>query len=531
MNQVVEHTTSDIDAMNDQFHNLLAQNMEEALIQCRKAKLISLSISYTKGILDAEFNNAWYHLWRCEFHLAFPLLKDLPEKYKALDDDFGYLRAITSLGVIHLDMGNYDSALPYFLSSLKVARKKNQREREASILANLGLLYEGLDQIEYAYDYFSEALAIPEINDSGFYTASKCLALYFINKKQWKNAEHFLSHTLSTSREKHDFHFESELLITQGKLHKGKKEDKAAQQCFMKSFQISQKLGNVKIETESIYELGCLALEQEKIELALSYFDHVMVLAKDNDIGSFICKSYNKLSVVYEQKKDYLQALQYLKKYNTAEKRYNLQQTELRLKSLSFEYELEKKQQLAEVYRLKNIELEKANQKIMALANHDSLTGLPNRRLLMEHLKLSTSIAEKNNSKIAILFIDLDNFKPVNDQFGHRAGDTLLQEFSKRMTKRLSDNCEIARFGGDEFVIIIPDIKDNTDIHSITTQIIEFINEDFFVIEHQFRLGTSIGISIYPDHGRDIEDLLSKADQAMYSAKISGKNKYVLYRT
>lgn len=530
MDDIVTLGIATIDSLNDNFHDILTQDMELALTQCNKARDAAKELNYQKGILDANFNQAWYHLWKCEFNLAFPLLKNLPEQYNILNDEVGYLKAINALGAIHLDMGNYESALPYFLKSLKRARKKNNREREASALANLGLLYEGLDNIEEAYSFFSSALDIPELNSTGFYTASKCITLYYIDKADWTNAKHYLDSALKRSRENLDIYFESELLVTQGKLHLAQQNLKAAQHCFMMGFDISKQLGSKKIETEHLYELGCLALMNENIELALTYFDQVKMLAQTHDIGRFICHAYQKLSFVYEQKQDYKHALEYLKSYNAMAKKYDLMETELKLKSLGFEHELEQKQKLAEIYRLKNIELEKANQKVLQLANHDSLTGLPNRRLLMEQLKITTAIAESNGSKIAILFIDLDNFKPVNDQFGHRTGDLLLQQVSNRIKQQLEESAVVARFGGDEFVIIIPNITDIASIKSRAKNITRFMYQPYSIADQHYQLGSSIGISIFPEHGRDIEDLLSKADQAMYDAKINGKNRYLIYQ-
>lgn len=529
MDYLLDNSITAIDALNDKFLSIQTQDMEAALAQCRAAKHAAESINYTKGILDAELNEVWYHIWKCQFSQAFPLLKELPERYTAINDNYGYLKSINCLGAIHLDMGNYDSALPYFLKSLKLSRQSKQREREASTLGNLGLLYEGLNKIEHACDYFFSALQIPEINATGFYTASRCIALYYIDKEQWYLADDYLETALQRSRQNNDVYFESELLVIKGKLNLGLKNNKAAQHCFMTGFEISKQLGNIKIETEHLYELGCLSFSEGSVDLALTYFNQVMLLAKNSEIGGLLCKSYQQLSLVYEHKKEYKLALHYLKDYNKAEKKYGLKQADLKLKSLSFEHELEKKQKLADIYRLKNIELEQANEKMLQLANHDSLTGLPNRRLLMDHLKSITSYAERNNNKIAIFFIDLDNFKPVNDQFGHRAGDTLLKLVSKRMKQQLNNNEIVCRFGGDEFVVLVPDIPNDNNIKILAHKIVDFMYESFSIEEQNYQLGSSIGISIYPDHGRDIEDLLSKADKAMYRAKIQGKNRYVIH--
>lgn len=519
-----------LEASSIKFMNILAHDMERALVLCEEARIISEKAGYTKGVLDSLFNKAWYHIHKCEFDKVFPILKDLPGKYKDAGDDYGMIKAVNALGVMHMDMGNYDHALRYFLKSLKLAKRKNMQEREASARANIGMVYNELGRIDEAFDYFAEALNNPEINNTGFYTASKCIGHYYIQTGEYDKAENSIKEALTTAREVKDTHFESELLTTQGILNRDRKQYRQARIDFTRSLDISKKLGNVKIETENLYELGVLSLCQGDVETSFCYFNQALALAKERDIGRFQCRCYKNLSNLYEKNRDYAKALEYLKKFNSAEKEYNLMKAELKLKSLGFEHELEKKQQQAEIYRLKNEELEEANRKITNLANHDNLTGLPNRRLFMELLKSSMNSACRYGHKIAVFFIDLDDFKPVNDRFGHRAGDYVLRDVGERLTRVLRKTDVVARLGGDEFVILVPELKDTQYLHSIAEKIGELFRNDFEVGEHKCNLGASIGISLYPDDDTDIEGLLIKADKAMYAAKLQGKNTHVFYR-
>ncbi|THB74705.1 MAG: diguanylate cyclase, partial [Desulfobacteraceae bacterium] len=482
-----------IEAINDRFLNVLAHDMEEALAQCQKAHSLSQAIGYKKGVLDAESNRAWYHILKCEFDHAFPLLKDLPEKYELIGDTYGHLLSINSMGVLHLDMGNYDHALPYFFKSVNLARNAGEKEREASSLANIGLIYNEMGKIEEAFDYFNEALNIPERNDTCFYTASKCIGLYYIDSGEYESALGHLENARKIAHEKRDTHFESELLTTLGCLYRAQKQYETAGDLFQQSLEISQTLGNIKIETENLYEIGCLHLARAQIESALSCLTRALDLALDKDIGNIRCKCYEQLSSTYEQKKEFEKALSYLKKFNAAEKEYNLNKAELRLKSLGFEHEIEKKHQMAEIYRLKNIELEEANRRITDLANHDTLTGLPNRRLLMEHLKTAIYSAKRNHLAVALLFIDLDDFKPVNDRLGHRAGDLVLKQVGDRLAQTMRRTDVVARFGGDEFVIMVPSLEDTGYVLRIIEKINHMFEKEFVTGSHRFKLGASIG--------------------------------------
>ncbi len=175
-------------------------------------------------------------------------------------------------------------------------------------------------------------------------------------------------------------------------------------------------------------------------------------------------------------------------------------------------------------------ELEAANKQITYMANHDKLTGLPNRRLFSELVKTHIHKAKRKKKKLALLFLDLDDFKPINDEHGHDFGDKVLKVASDRLmsTLRASDTC--ARIGGDEFVAIVSDFKNRDDIIFVVEKIISAISQHMEISGTRCQLGVSIGVSIYPDDAITIEDLLKKADTAMYNVKKKTKNRYYFFK-
>jgi diguanylate cyclase (GGDEF)-like protein len=176
-------------------------------------------------------------------------------------------------------------------------------------------------------------------------------------------------------------------------------------------------------------------------------------------------------------------------------------------------------------------ELEKAYKKIDNLANHDILTGLPNRRLFVELLKQELRKADRQKMKTAVIFIDLDDFKPVNDTIGHSAGDKVLQMVAQRFMSTLRGSDSIARIGGDEFAAIICNIQNKADVEKIANKIVKNFENPFKVESSQFPIGVSMGISIYPDDDNTIDGLLKKADTAMYKIKTESKNSYYFFKT
>lgn len=179
--------------------------------------------------------------------------------------------------------------------------------------------------------------------------------------------------------------------------------------------------------------------------------------------------------------------------------------------------------------KIENSVREETQKRLYHLANYDPLTALANRHLFKENLKGSMKESKDKGTTTALLFLDLDNFKIINDTLGHAMGDKLLIAASSRLKSLLGSKNSIARLGGDEFVIIMNDAKDNLDISNLADNIIKLLEKPFSFNEHEMFIGTSIGISIYPNDTDNAEELLSYADTAMYSAKDKGKNNYQFF--
>ncbi len=166
-----------------------------------------------------------------------------------------------------------------------------------------------------------------------------------------------------------------------------------------------------------------------------------------------------------------------------------------------------------------------AEEHIRHLAHFDALTGLPNRALLNERIDFAITLAQRNPHQIALLFLDLDRFKNVNDSLGHQVGDQLLVEVSKRLQNQVREEDTVARLGGDEFILLLPDVEADGAAH-VAEKIIQSMNRPFRIGEHELSITPSIGIAMYPANGDNMAMLLQSADSAMYQAKQSGHNTY-----
>ena len=175
------------------------------------------------------------------------------------------------------------------------------------------------------------------------------------------------------------------------------------------------------------------------------------------------------------------------------------------------------------------IERRNAEQRLDHLAHHDPLTGLPNRVMFAEQLRHSIGQAQRHGRRLAVLFIDLDRFKEINDTLGHAVGDELLVAATRRMLAHLRTGDTLARLGGDEFVCIVEDVKDAREAGVVADKLIELLSHPFEILEHELFVSGSVGICVHPDDGADVDTLVRNADTAMYEAKAHGRGRSHYY--
>ncbi|MBM3150515.1 MAG: GGDEF domain-containing protein, partial [Chloroflexi bacterium] len=184
-------------------------------------------------------------------------------------------------------------------------------------------------------------------------------------------------------------------------------------------------------------------------------------------------------------------------------------------------------------YGLSRIEAEQLRReselRMTHLALHDALTGLPNRTLLNDRLNVAVAQATRNSYKLAVMMLDLDYFKDVNDSLGHSVGDKLLKEVGQRLVRVLRRSDTVSRMGGDEFIVLLPQISSAEYAAKVARKLLNSFKEPFLVERHELRMTTSIGVALYPEAGEDAESLFRHADTAMYRAKDRGRDRYCVW--
>jgi diguanylate cyclase (GGDEF)-like protein/PAS domain S-box-containing protein len=168
--------------------------------------------------------------------------------------------------------------------------------------------------------------------------------------------------------------------------------------------------------------------------------------------------------------------------------------------------------------------------KLSHLSQHDFLTGLPNRMLLNDRLKNAMALARRHRKRVAVLFVDVDRFKQINDSLGHSIGDKVLQVLGKRLEETVRESDTVCRYGGDEFVIVLSEVEHAQNAARYAEKIRAVLSSPHTIAQHDLRVNVSIGISVFPDDGQDAEALIECADAAMYHAKESGRNNYRVFK-
>lgn len=169
------------------------------------------------------------------------------------------------------------------------------------------------------------------------------------------------------------------------------------------------------------------------------------------------------------------------------------------------------------------------DERLWLLAHCDALTGLPNRALYWDRLEQELLRAKRAARSVAVLWVDLDGFKAVNDRLGHAAGDALLRAVAQRLCHRMRDSDTVARVGGDEFALILPDVTDSEAVVGVATELVASLSEPFDLPQGPARISASIGMAWYPQHAVEAETLVQYADIAMYAAKRAGRNRVCVW--
>lgn len=447
-------------------------------------------------------------------------------------------RCLNGLGLVYYQLGEYNTAIQYQLENLKIVQENADHEGRIRALINIGVLHDQLEQAEKALDYHQEALALAKTQGLLRYECICAInvAGYYHDKKEFDTAIRLYQITLTKIQASSERALEGSLLLNLAKAYLEAEDFSNAHTISQQALPTTQASGDRENECETFIVRGRIELKLGQHEAANYHFISALNLAQEIEVKRHIFNSHRYLSESYEEQGNYPQALTHARMFHKLEREVHSEEVARKTQFLTTKAEAERFKHEAEIERLRNVELallnrelEDVREKLVFQAEHDSLTGLPNRSVFEQRLQRATLIADGNKQQFAVLFIDLDKFKMVNDSLGHDVGDELLIHVAARLKNCVRRGDLIARMGGDEFTVLIENIISEDLIYKIAQKILSVLNSPYELLHKELHITASIGIAIYPQDGMDAMTLKKSADIAMYHVKYQGKNGYKRY--
>ncbi|MCA9838610.1 MAG: GGDEF domain-containing protein [Trueperaceae bacterium] len=447
-------------------------------------------------------------------------------------------RCLNGLGLVYYQLGDYNTAISYQLKNLQVVQENDDQEGRIRALINIGVLHDQLEQTDKALGYHQEALSLAQKQNLLRYECICAInvAGYHHDKKAFSTAITLYRETLEKIQSSSEQALEGSLLLNLAKayLEAGLLEE--AQSTNFKALPTNQAAGDRENETETLLIQGRIELELGSLDTSRDYLLRALVMAETIEVKRHQYEAHRYLSRCYEMQKDFKAALYHERCYHQLEREVHNEEVSRKTEFLISKAEAERFRHEAEIERLRNVELavlnkelEEAREKLVFQAEHDSLTGLANRSVFENRLQRATRSSQLNSSMLAVLFIDLDKFKTVNDTLGHDVGDELLIHVAARLKNAVRRGDLIARMGGDEFTILIENLVSPVVSHRVAQKILAVLNAPYELQKQEIYVTASIGIAIYPNDGLDAMSLKKNADIAMYHVKYQGKNGFQRY--
>lgn len=508
-----------LDAIN---YYMDALKLYEELSDNIKIGSVSLSIAYLYT-MSGNFDKAYIFYKKALF------------LYKELDSKANISYSLLGLGVMNRKKLDYAASIFYLSEAKKFAEENNIKEVLAEIYDNLGKTYRKTQKYTDALELHRLSLDILNIYPnqktliSNFCNIGSC----YFDTKDNLNALSYFESALSLAQDDHMYTEKSTILKKISLVYIAEKDYDMALFFLKNALELYSSQQNERGLCSCYLDLGYVYKMQSDFNLAQSFLEKALDFSIKLNIQDYILLCYKYLSEVFELSEDYKLALEYYKTYTELKDSIFNEKNNEYLAKIYSQYQMENKEKENEIYRLKNIELVNAHDKLQEaydkleyIATRDPLTGLLNRRALMERIDLEKNRCRRNKSPMSIILSDIDNFKVVNDTYGHDVGDEILVCISKLLTRTLRDVDYVCRWGGEEFLILLPDTNCEQACH-VAEKIRKNIQSyDFNKSLKKGSVTMTLGVAEFSKK-QTIKQWIKIADAALYTGKNLGRNRVV----
>lgn len=542
-------TIEKIEKLNSFASSMSAKDALAAYESAKEALQLSREVRYPKGEIYSLFYLGESLYRQGKIYDAIDMLRESLNISDTLNDTVAQSMIFTTLGNSHLYLKLFDLAFYYYRMALSACEENNRFESQAMIYNNIGEIYRELGNYEQALESYSRCLDISDKNDFirvGMYaTANIGIADY--ETKNYQAAIYYLEKSKSIARNINNQIIEGFSLRHLGLIHSEISEYDKAKTYFDEAMIVYKKTNETISQARLYKDLADMDYKQKNYLEALNHLNQAIVLTDGLQDKRLMISIYQLFAKIHESLNDYKTACEFSNLSLKSREEKETQEKEHRLKSIDFQVkawetlkesknyqEINKKlREKTETLEKVTKELQKINQEVKALSNMDGLTRIANRIKLDSYAQDLFAKAYKNKTKVTMMIIDIDNFKEYNDFYGHLIGDEALIKLAKILEKSIEGKEGlVARFGGDEFVIVI----NNCDLEE-AKNVSKFIAKSLKAkkIKHENSvvnpyLTVSIGIiAKVPQKKTTYALLMDFADQALYQAKAKGKNQTEVY--
>ncbi len=509
-----------------------------------------------------------------QYSNALQFLNQALEIYIINEDKPNMGRCYNNIGNIYNKLSIFNKAMEYHLLSLELEEGLENKEGIISSLNNIGNVLRNIDKFDQALDYYQKALDISyEINDKKSLSITlNNIGNIYLSKENFENALKFYNRSLILKKELNDNFGAATTYNNIGIAYQGLRSTVKALENYNISLDMMKKLNDGNGIASAYFHIGITYYEKNAETKASFNLEKALAYAQNYDNKQIMISCYKILAEIYKNQRNYLKAYTAMKLYAQIKDDLLTVQTQKAVAELQISYETEKKEKEIELLKTnasiikyqskenemfmvilvivliavavlgfffyfqfrqkansnetieeQNIKLTEAYNKMEELAKTDMLTGLSNRRDMYQKIKHETDRFERNEKPFIILMGDIDNFKKINDTYGHDAGDHVLTTISSLMLSFMRKQDIVGRWGGEEFLLLLPETEMSGGKKIAEKLRLRIKNESIEYKDHILNVTITIGVSVY-DRVRDVNESIKEADKAMYFGKIRNKN-------
>jgi len=470
---------------------------------------------------------------------AIPAYLKALECFAPGDDDALIATALNGLGSGYLVLGAYPEALQHLLRALNLYRALADQPGEAAARSSVGRLYLLLDDAPKALPHLEQALDLAQRTSNRRLEAeihdNLCNALRSLG--QVKSAGTHGLRSIEIYQELGYHAGEAEALSSVGDLYLEQGDYAQALNFLTLTAEVSQKVGRRQEVARALRRIGTLHAREARLDLALNYLQRGLAAAEESTARQEIIRCHAELVEVYKQLGDSASALDHFEHFYRAERALFDEESDRRLKTIEIVHNVENTRKDAEIHQLRNVELQRevderkqAQAALERLATIDPLTNLANRRYFLELAARAFYQAQRYNRPLSVVMIDIDNFKHINDTFGHAVGDKVLASVAARMQEVLRRSDILGRYGGDEFVVLLPETgsegarRMTERLRAAVSTMRAGSGDPDLPVSLSVGVSSSFGLSSVT-----LDELLQRADKALYTSKQSGRDRVTAF--